>query len=194
MAGGLVKYRHLSRKSSARKALLRSQVTALVMHEHIQTTYAKAKESQRLAEKLITLAKRNTVTSRKQVQGMLYTPHALLPRVFGELANRYKDRAGGYTRVTRTEPANIYDQAEYAILEFVDGPRDSRFMMTAMAVARDRARGVESTDITKKNVEKVTRLRGTEEFEKMVNRLKRRWGSALAENWEADPPHIAAKK
>jgi len=96
--------------------------------------------------------------------------------------------------VTRTEPANIYDQAEYAILEFVDGPRDSRFMMTAMAVARDRARGVESTDITKKNVEKVTRLRGTEEFEKMVNRLKRRWGSALAENWEADPPHIAAKK
>ena len=72
MAGGLVKYRHLSRKSSARKALLRSQVTALVMHEHIQTTYAKAKESQRLAEKLITLAKRNTVTSRKQVQGMLY--------------------------------------------------------------------------------------------------------------------------
>jgi ribosomal protein L17 len=72
MAGGLVKYRHLSRNSSARKALLRSQVTALVMHEHIQTTYAKAKETQRMAEKLITLAKRNTPTSRVLVEGMLY--------------------------------------------------------------------------------------------------------------------------
>lgn len=72
MAGGHVKYRHLGRNSAARKALLRSQVTALVMHEHIQTTYAKAKEAQRMAEKLITLAKRNTVTSRKQVQAMLY--------------------------------------------------------------------------------------------------------------------------
>ncbi len=72
MAGGLVKYRHLSRDSAARKALLRSQVTALVMHEHIQTTYAKAKETQRMADKLITLAKRDTVTSRQQVQGILY--------------------------------------------------------------------------------------------------------------------------
>ena len=72
MAGGHTKFRHLSRKSSARIALLRSQVTALVMHEHIQTTYAKAKESQRMAEKLITLAKRDTPTSRKQVQAMLY--------------------------------------------------------------------------------------------------------------------------
>lgn len=72
MAGGHTKFRHLSRKSSARIALLRSQVTALVMHEHIQTTYAKAKESQRMVEKLITLAKRDTPTSRKKVQAMLY--------------------------------------------------------------------------------------------------------------------------
>ncbi|SPO06710.1 related to mitochondrial ribosomal protein YmL8 [Cephalotrichum gorgonifer] len=194
MAGGLVKYRHLSRNSAARMALLRSQVTALVMHEHIQTTYAKAKESQRMVEKMITLAKKDTVTSRKKVTGMLYTPHALLPRVFGELKNRYKDRAGGYTRVTRTEPASTYDQGEYAILEFVDGPRDSRYMMTAMAVARDLQRGVESTDITKMNVEKVTRYRGREDFDKLVEKIKKRWGPALAENWEADPAHIAAKK
>lgn len=125
---------------------------------------------------------------------VIQNPHALLPRVFGELRNRYKDREGGYTRVTRTEPANIYDQAEYAILEFVDGPRDSRFMMTAMTVARDRARGIESNEITKRNIEKVTRYRGKEEFERMVRRLKRRWGGALAEDWKADPPHIVAKK
>ena len=96
--------------------------------------------------------------------------------------------------MTRTEPLNIYDQAEYAVLEFVDGPRDSRFMMTAMAVARDRARGVESNELTKRNVEKVTRHRGKKAFEQMVAKLKKRWGTSLAANWDADPEHIAAKK
>lgn len=72
MAGGLVKYRHLSRKSSARQALLRGLVTQLVQYEHIQTTYAKAKETQRLAEKLITLAKRNNEPCRRSAQGILY--------------------------------------------------------------------------------------------------------------------------
>jgi ribosomal protein L17 len=72
MAGGLVKYRHLSRKSSARQALLRGLVTQLVQYEHIQTTYAKAKETQRLAEKLITLAKKNNEPCRRSAQGILY--------------------------------------------------------------------------------------------------------------------------
>lgn len=72
MAGGLVKYRHLSRNSAARQALLRGLVTQLVHHEHIMTTHAKAKEAQRLAEKLVTLAKRDNETSRRSVQGILY--------------------------------------------------------------------------------------------------------------------------
>jgi ribosomal protein L17 len=72
MAGGTVKYRHLSRNSSARQALLRGLVTQLVQYEHIQTTYAKAKETQRLAEKLITLAKRNNEPCRRSAQGILY--------------------------------------------------------------------------------------------------------------------------
>ncbi|KAG6012411.1 54S ribosomal protein L8 [Claviceps pusilla] len=77
MAGGLVKYRHLSRDSSARKALLRGLVTQLVQHEHIQTTHAKAKEAQRMAEKLITLAKKNNEPCRRSAQGMLYVRFAL---------------------------------------------------------------------------------------------------------------------
>ena len=64
MAGGLVKYRHLSRKSSHRKALLRNLVASLFEHESIQTTWPKAKEAQRFAEKLITLGKKNTNGSR----------------------------------------------------------------------------------------------------------------------------------
>lgn len=72
MAGGTVKYRHLSRDSSARMALLRGLVTQLVHYEHIQTTHAKAKETQRMAEKLITLAKKNNEPCRRSAQGILY--------------------------------------------------------------------------------------------------------------------------
>jgi large subunit ribosomal protein L17 len=78
MAGGTVKYRHLSRDSAARKALLRGLVTQLVHHEHIQTTHAKAKEAQRMAEKLITLAKRNNEPCRRSAQAMLYVRFPLL--------------------------------------------------------------------------------------------------------------------
>ncbi|KAK1728788.1 hypothetical protein CaCOL14_005374 [Colletotrichum acutatum] len=170
MAGGLTKYRHLSRNSSARQALLRGLVTSLVAHEHIHTTFAKAKEAQRLAEKLITYAKRDNEETRRKAQAILYTPHDLLPKLFGELRTRYSERPGGYTRVLRTEPRSTYDQAPSAILELVDGPRDVRFMMTAKAVAHDKDSGHRSTDLTKKNVAKVTRYRkdGKTAFDDMV--------------------------
>ncbi|PNP43928.1 hypothetical protein TGAMA5MH_04213 [Trichoderma gamsii] len=171
MAGGLVKYRHLSRKSSARQALLRGLVTQLVHYEHIQTTYAKAKETQRLADKLITLAKRNNEPCRRSAQGILYTPDKLLPKLFGELRNRYLSREGGYTRVVRTESKNTYDQGESAILEFVDGKKDSRFMMTAKTLARDRLLGRPSTSVTLQNVKKVTKFRDQQELEEMVQKF-----------------------
>lgn len=72
MAGGLVKYRHLSRNSAHRKALLRNLVTSLIEHESITTTWHKAKEAQRLAEKLITLSKRNTIASKQGAQAILF--------------------------------------------------------------------------------------------------------------------------
>ncbi|KAI8953500.1 ribosomal protein L17 [Xylaria longipes] len=174
MAGGLVKYRHLSRNSAHRQALLRNLVTSLVKHEAIHTTWPKAKEAQRLAEKLITLAKRNNETSRRKATAILYTPHDLLPKLFGELRRRYQQRPGGYTRVLRTEPKSTYDQGESAILELVDGPKDMRFAMTAAAVARDRALGRTHNELTAKNRSKVLRYRGTngqQVFDDMVKRL-----------------------
>lgn len=72
MAGGALKYRHLGRKSSHRQALLRNLVTSLFTHESISTTWPKAKEAQRLAEKVITLAKKNTDTSRRKAQAIFY--------------------------------------------------------------------------------------------------------------------------
>ncbi len=75
MAGGLVKYRHLSRSSSHRKALLRNLVTSLIKLETIQTTWPKAKEAQRLAEKLITYAKRDNEETRRKAQAILFVRH-----------------------------------------------------------------------------------------------------------------------
>ncbi|RYP48618.1 hypothetical protein DL769_011183 [Monosporascus sp. CRB-8-3] len=175
MAGGLVKYRHLSRDSAHRQALLRNLVTALVKHESVHTTWPKAKETQRLAEKLITLAKRNNETSRRKATGILYTPHDLLPKLFGELRRRYADRPGGYTRVLRTEPKSAYDQGASAVLQLVDGPKDLRYAMTAAAVARDRRLGRPSNELTLLNRDKVLRYRGgkaaEDAFERMVERM-----------------------
>jgi hypothetical protein len=89
----------------------------------------------------------------------------------GELRNRYLTREGGYTRVVRTESKNTYDQGESAILEFVDGPKDSRFMMTAKTVARDRMLGQEHTPVTRTNIKKVTQFRGQQPFEDMVQKF-----------------------
>ncbi|KAK9412936.1 putative Ribosomal protein L17 [Seiridium unicorne] len=174
MAGGLVKYRHLSRNSAHRQALLRNLVTSLVKHESIRTTWAKAKETQRLADKLITLAKRNNETARRKATGILFTPHDLLPKLFTTLRQRYEDRPGGYTRVLRTEPKSTYDQAPTAILEFVDGPKDMRFHMTAAIYARNQALGLKATNITRLNRKKATQFRegGKEEFDGMVEKLK----------------------
>lgn len=72
MAGGHMKYRHLSRSSSHREALLRNLVTALFKSESISTTWHKAKEAQRLAEKVITLAKKNTEASRRRAEQILF--------------------------------------------------------------------------------------------------------------------------
>jgi ribosomal protein L17 len=72
MAGGAAKYRHLSRSSSHRQALLRNLVTSLIKHESITTTWAKAKEAQRLAEKVITLGKKNTEASKRRALEIFY--------------------------------------------------------------------------------------------------------------------------
>lgn len=175
-------------------------VTSLVKNESIHTTWHKAKEAQRLAEKLITLAKRNNETARRSAQGILFvsaqivsithldesriantstlplaqTPDRLLPKLFGELRLRYADRPGGYTRVLRTETKNPFDQSQSAILELVDGPADLRFTVTAAAVARDREMGKEHNELTERNMLKVTRFRknGVVAFEEMVQQVQ----------------------
>ncbi|KAI4792336.1 ribosomal protein L17 [Aureobasidium sp. EXF-8845] len=158
MAGGLQKYRHLSRSSSHRQALLRNLVTSLFKNETISTTWPKAQEAQRLAEKLITLGKKNTDASKRKALSIFYEPHSLIPKLFGPLRERFLNRPGGYTRVLRIEPIKE-DQAPSAILELVDGPKDMRFAMTARTVSRLRREGKPINDMTAGNIAKVTRFR-----------------------------------
>ncbi|KAG7004669.1 54S ribosomal protein L8 [Physcia stellaris] len=180
MAGGHLKHRHLGRKSSHRQALLRNLVTSLFTHESIMTTWPKAKEAQKLAEKVITMAKKNTDASRKQAGRVFYQPSLFLPTLFTTIRQRYLSRPGGYTRVLRVEPRNRNnDQAPSAILELIDGPRDMRFAMTAKTLVRERATEEGVREITARNVQKVTRFRegGMEELERAVKKVE-------AEDWK----------
>jgi large subunit ribosomal protein L17 len=167
-----LKYRHLSRDSAHRKALLRNLCSSLLEHETITTTWPRAKEAQRWVEKLITLGKRNTNASRTKATDFVFDEHKHLPKVFGELRERYANRAGGYTRVLRTESQET-DQAPSAILSLVDGPKDMRFYMTAKAIAKSQAEGKPLTEITAMNMHKVTKFRknGEKALEAAVEQL-----------------------
>jgi large subunit ribosomal protein L17 len=93
--------------------------------------------------------------------------------LFGPIAERYRDRPGGYTRVLRIPPKKK-DQAPSAILELVDGPKDMRFAMTAKTIARCMEEDKDLSDITLANIKKVTRFRegGQGALEKMVEKMK----------------------
>jgi len=185
----------------------RNLVTSLIEHEQIQTTLAKAKETSRLAEKvrpqffttrgislteailqLITLGKKGSPKCKSGAQAMLLD-QKLVPKVFHDLALRYKDRQGGYTRINKFGRREG-DNAPSAILELVDGPRDTLFEMTARAIGweiighklmceqlrshamDDLEAGVESINvdgtekwlrpITRENIQKVLLYRGEE--------------------------------
>ena len=195
-AGAPRAYRHLSRTSAHRQALLRNLATTLIENETLSTTWPKAKEAQRLVEKLITLGKRNTEASKRKAWSVLYVwaiskspfetlnqsamltdciqkPVELIPKLFGPLRERYESRPGGYTRVLRIEPKKE-DQAPSAILELVDSPRDMRFGLTAQTIARDQKLQRPHTPFTLQNKAKVTAFRenGEQLLQEMVDQFK----------------------
>jgi len=112
--------RKLSRTSAHREALIENLVTELFRHERIRTTVAKAKEARKTAEKMITLAKNNTLHSRRLASGTVRDKE-VLRKLFGPLAERYAQRPGGYTRIVRAG-FRVGDAAPMAILELVDAP------------------------------------------------------------------------
>jgi large subunit ribosomal protein L17 len=112
--------RKLQRTTSHRLAMLSNMVTSLLEHERIQTTIPKAKEARPIAERMITLGKRGGLANVR-LAARTVRNKAVLSKIFGELAKRYAERAGGYTRITRTGYRRG-DAAQMAILELIDRP------------------------------------------------------------------------
>ena len=125
-------YRKLGRTSSQRKALLRDLTTDLIVNGQITTTEARAKEVRKTADKMVTLAKRGDLASRRKAAAFIRNVVAdvkedgdniriqsALQHLFEELAPKYADRKGGYTRILKTMPRRG-DGAPMVILEFVD--------------------------------------------------------------------------
>jgi large subunit ribosomal protein L17 len=113
-----VRGRKLGRTTAHRKALFRNQLTALFTHDRIITTLAKAKELRPVAERMVTLAGTDTLPARRKVLTMV-PDKEVVRRLFDEIAPRFTDRPGGYTRVMRLGRRRG-DGAELAIIEFVD--------------------------------------------------------------------------
>ncbi len=109
--------RQLSRTAEHRKALLRNLVTELFRHERIETTEAKAKEARRLAERLITFAKRGDLHARRHVDRFVMS-REVTQKLFSTIAPWYAEREGGYTRIIKTRH-RLGDGGEMAFLELV---------------------------------------------------------------------------
>jgi len=110
--------RKLNRTSAHRKALFRNLVLALVKHERIKTTDAKAKELRRYADRMVTLGKRGDLAARRLAFSFMQSRDAV-KRVFDEIAPRFKERSGGYTRVVKFG-FRRGDAAPLSIVEFSD--------------------------------------------------------------------------
>ncbi|MBV8773537.1 MAG: 50S ribosomal protein L17 [Deltaproteobacteria bacterium] len=110
--------RKLNRTSAHRKALFRNLVLALVKHERIRTTDAKAKELRRYAERMVTLGKRGDLAARRLAFSFMQSRDAV-KRLFDEIAPRFKERNGGYTRVVKFG-FRRGDAAPLSIIEFSD--------------------------------------------------------------------------
>ncbi|MBC8591558.1 50S ribosomal protein L17 [Lachnospiraceae bacterium NSJ-29] len=109
--------RKLGRETSHRKAMLRNQVTSLLRNGRIETTVTRAKETQRMTEKMITLAKKGDLHARRQVLSYVYDED-VVKDLFENIAPKYAERSGGYTRVLKVGPRRG-DGAEMAIIELV---------------------------------------------------------------------------
>src|SRR6185369_4830827 len=112
--------RKLSRNSSHRHALMRNMVTSLIEHGSIRTTDAKAKELRRWADRMVTLGKQDTIAARRRARAFVQTD-AAVSKLFSEVAPRFANRAGGYTRIIKIGQ-RAGDAAPISIIEFTELP------------------------------------------------------------------------
>jgi len=188
-------HRKLGRVSEHRTALLRNQATALLMHEHIETTVPKAKELRPFVEKIITIAKRGvkaadpkgkTLAAKRQVAEDVHNPE-VVAKLFESLAPRCADRPGGYTRILKLG-ARRGDAAEVALIELIGSEFDPKKAEAERKAAEEAAQGGEGAKTQKSVGERLraaaSRLRGT----------KKEKGDGGAKSKASRPARGAAKK
>jgi len=162
--------------------MLRNLVTSLFEHEQIKTTLPKARDTARLAEKIITLGKKGDRAAHTRASAFLLKPD-MLSKLFGTFAARYANRPGGYTRIHKfgNRPG---DNAPRAILELVDNPRDLRWEMTSRAVGweilREKLKSQKPLSIINKGIEDTKEVIQVEQSLKLgkpggLLRPKTRW-------------------
>ncbi|KFK25270.1 hypothetical protein AALP_AA8G090100 [Arabis alpina] len=120
----MTRFRKLGRHAGHRMNMLRTMVSQLVKHERIETTVTKAKEVRRLADNMVQLGKEGSLCAARKAAGFVRGDD-VIHKLFTELAYRYKDRAGGYTRMLRTR-IRVGDAAPMAYIEFIDRENELR--------------------------------------------------------------------
>lgn len=130
MSSHMMRGRQLSRDTEHRKAMRRNLIQSLFEHGQVRTTLPKAKEVRALAEKLITLAKANTLTTRRRVISLLndrrlvdenqeFTGQTVVQKLFSEIAPKFADRKGGYSRIVKLADYRIGDAGSLVILQLL---------------------------------------------------------------------------
>ena len=138
--------RKFGRNTSHRVAMLKNLANSLIEHEQMVTTIEKAKEARRVTEKLITLAKKDTLNSRRLAFARTRNK-LVVAKLFDELVPRYKARNGGYTRIVKISETRWGDAAKMAMIEMVDHPvLDKKKKKAKEASADDAAKASETTD------------------------------------------------
>ena len=143
--------RKLSRNTSHRRALLRNLVTSLLEHGRLMTTLPKAKEVRPLAEKMITLGKRDSLAARRQVQSYLLK-EAIAKKVFDTIAPKFADRKGGYSRIIKLGNRKG-DGADIAIIELLGSELEAKKAERAAKAKEKDAKKPKSEDQDKEEKE-----------------------------------------
>ena len=130
--------RKLNRTSSHRKAMFGNLAAALIKHEQIKTTLPKAKELRSIVDRLITLGKRGNLHARRIALSRLHGDKKVADKLFRVLAERYSDRAGGYTRVIKAGFRHG-DSAPMAIVELIDRDTDAKGQDSGPVLVNDEA-------------------------------------------------------
>lgn len=145
--------RRLGMTTAHRKAMMRNLVTSIIEKEQVYCTLARAKEVRSPLEKMITLGKRGDLNSRRQALKFVKSKEAMAA-LFGELADRYKDRQGGYCRIIKLGPRRLGDGAEMVLIQLVDGSYD---VLSAQKSPKQKEETPESTEMLQEITQEVSK-------------------------------------